>query len=71
MHLSAETTWNQSLQLVGQSREYVESQVAGARRMLAECGIPEEDVVGFRAPYLFTDEQLREVLHAQGFLYDR
>jgi hypothetical protein len=39
--------------------------------MLAECGIPEEDVVGFRAPYLFTDEQLREVLHAQGFLYDR
>lgn len=45
--------------------------MADGRRMLVECGIPEEDVVGFRAPYLFTDDQLREVLHEQGFLYDR
>lgn len=29
------------------------------------------DIVGFRAPYLATDEQVRKVLHDEGFLYDR
>ncbi|EFN58774.1 hypothetical protein CHLNCDRAFT_140524 [Chlorella variabilis] len=56
--------------LVGQDRSYVESEVVGARRQLAECGVPEQDIVGFRAPYLFVDPQLREVLHENGFLYD-
>lgn len=49
----------------------MESEVVGARRQLAECGVPEQDIVGFRAPYLFVDPQLREVLHENGFLYDR
>lgn len=29
------------------------------------------DIVGFRAPYLSTDENVRKVLAANKFLYDR
>jgi len=31
----------------------------------------QEDVVGFRSPYLDTDLQVRDVLSSNGFLYDR
>ena len=48
---------------------------------IAECGscltLPRaaialcSDIVGFRAPYLSTDENVRKVLAANKFLYDR
>ncbi|PRW55946.1 polysaccharide deacetylase [Chlorella sorokiniana] len=56
--------------LAGEPREFVESQVLDGRRQLADCGIPESDIVGFRAPFLSVDPQLRRVLHDNGFLYD-
>ncbi len=57
--------------LAGEPLDYVESQVLGGRRQLADCGVPEGDIVGFRAPFLSVDPQLRRVLHDGGFLYDR
>ncbi|EFN54021.1 hypothetical protein CHLNCDRAFT_136061 [Chlorella variabilis] len=54
------------------SREQVVAEVAGGRAMLAAtCGIPDGDIVGFRAPFLQSRPTLRQVLHgAGGFLYD-
>ncbi|GAB4813456.1 hypothetical protein N2152v2_000502 [Parachlorella kessleri] len=47
------------------------TEIVGQRLWLNQtCGIPLEDVVGFRAPYLlFTPEQ-RQILYENGFLYD-
>ncbi|EFN52368.1 hypothetical protein CHLNCDRAFT_138797 [Chlorella variabilis] len=45
-------------------------EIVGAREKLAECGIPEQDVVGLRAPYLETKPEVRAILHENGFLYD-
>lgn len=57
--------------LAAQPRAFVNAEVLGARRELAACvGVPEDDVVGFRAPYLEVDPDLRHVLHQGGFLYD-
>lgn len=43
----------------------------GVRRWASEeCGIPEEEVRGFRNPYLQTNPTVREVLHDNGFLFD-
>lgn len=37
-------------------------EIVGARDWLVkECGIPQEDVVGFRAPYLIHNSYIREV----------
>lgn len=57
--------------LAGEAQDFVESQVLDGRRQLADCGIPERDIVGFRAPFLSVDPQLRRVLHDGGFAYDR
>jgi len=51
-------------------KEGIEEEVLGARSKLAECGIPESDIVGLRCPYLETKPEVREVLAENGFLYD-
>lgn len=44
------------------SREQVVAEVAGGRAMLAAtCGIPDGDIVGFRAPFLQSRPTLRQV----------
>ncbi|KAL4421045.1 hypothetical protein ABPG77_007520 [Micractinium sp. CCAP 211/92] len=48
----------------------LEKETVGARSQIAECGIPEGDIVGFRAPYLETDIALRKELYTNGFLYE-
>lgn len=57
--------------LAGQPREFVEAQVLDGRRQLADCGISEAGIAGFRAPFLSVDPQLRRVLLDGGFRYDR
>jgi peptidoglycan/xylan/chitin deacetylase (PgdA/CDA1 family) len=46
-------------------------EVLGAQEDLVACGVPEEDVVGLRAPFLESDAALRALLAGNGFLYDR
>ncbi|KAL4457862.1 hypothetical protein ABPG75_012727 [Micractinium tetrahymenae] len=60
----------QHKRLYGANRTFVESEIVGGRAQLAECGVPAEDIVGFRAPYLHIDAPVRQVLAAHGFLYD-
>ncbi|PRW59662.1 polysaccharide deacetylase [Chlorella sorokiniana] len=49
----------------------VADEIVGLRdRLVKQCGIPKQDIVGFRAPYLSTDENVRKVLAANKFLYD-
>ncbi|EFN55781.1 hypothetical protein CHLNCDRAFT_145232 [Chlorella variabilis] len=62
------TTLHESLP--GKDREYLQDEIAGARSKIAECGVPEEDIVGFRSPYLNTGPLVREVLSDNGFLCD-
>jgi len=57
--------------LAGEPLDFVGPQVLGWGGQLADCGVPEGDIVGFRAPFLSVDLQLRRVLHDGGFLYDR
>ena len=58
-------------QLIKLDKSDIEAQIVGGRHEIAACGIPEGDIVGFRAPYLDTNPDVREVLHEAGFLYDR
>ncbi|EFN52371.1 hypothetical protein CHLNCDRAFT_138801 [Chlorella variabilis] len=52
-------------------RDETEEEIMGVRRWASEeCGIPEEEVRGFRNPYLQTNPTVREVLHDNGFLFD-
>lgn len=55
----------------GMPTAQLEKETVGARAELAECGIPEGDILGFRAPYLETDIALRKMLFKNGFLYER
>lgn len=48
----------------------VEREIAEGRRQLVECGVPEADIVGVRAPFLWVDPALRQVVHELGLLYD-
>lgn len=57
--------------LLGLDAAGLEREILGARSELAACGIPEEDVVGLRAPYLETKTEVRQLLHENGFLYER
>lgn len=59
------------VQMVGVDREFVEREIAEGRRQLVECGVPEADIVGVRAPFLWVDPALRQVVHELGLLYDR
>ncbi|PRW33708.1 polysaccharide deacetylase [Chlorella sorokiniana] len=55
----------------GWIREEVDDEVAGGRASLAtKCGIPVADIQGFRQPFLQASATVREVLAANGFLYD-
>ena len=46
-------------------------EMLGVRTWLNEtCGIPLEDMVGFRCPYLAHDPPVREVLFEAGLTYD-
>ena len=46
-------------------------EIAGCRRTLAAlCGLPEAEIVGFRAPFLKPNDHTFRVLHERGFLYD-
>ncbi|KAL4422675.1 hypothetical protein ABPG75_008872 [Micractinium tetrahymenae] len=56
--------------LNGLRKSEIEDEVLGARSKLAACGIPEQDIVGLRCPYLETKPEVREVLEENGFLYD-
>ncbi|KAL4422673.1 hypothetical protein ABPG75_008870 [Micractinium tetrahymenae] len=52
-------------------KKEVEYQIVDARNRLAdECGIPIEDIRGFRNPYLQTAPESRKLLYENGFLYD-
>ena len=46
-------------------------EIAGAKRTLSRlCGIPAEDIVGFRAPFLAPNDHVFRVLSERQFLYD-
>lgn len=60
-----------SHELMGQDYPNTEEEIVGQREWLInECGIPEEDVVGHRSPYLANNPKHREALQKGGFLYD-
>lgn len=48
----------------------MEQEIVGARDDLALCGIPKEKMVGFRAPYLVHNPEVRSILKKNGMLYD-
>jgi peptidoglycan/xylan/chitin deacetylase (PgdA/CDA1 family) len=49
----------------------LEGEIVGERDFLVdECGLPADDVVGFRSPYLIHNPDIRKVLSTHGFLYD-
>ncbi|KAL4419632.1 hypothetical protein ABPG77_008573 [Micractinium sp. CCAP 211/92] len=56
----------------GESLSYEQwiEEVGGQRTWLAQCGVPEEEVQGFRAPYYVTNAALGSALEDLGFLYD-
>lgn len=48
----------------------MEQEMMNAREELAQCGIPKEAMLGFRAPYLVHNQQQREILAKHNMLYD-
>jgi len=49
----------------------LEEEMFGVRDWLnKECGIPLDELVGFRTPYLISNPQTREALKKEGILYD-
>ena len=58
-------------QLRGIGEKKVKEEVGGGKDTLTKCGVPSDDVVGLRAPFLNTDETVRGVLAGSGFLYER
>ena len=48
----------------------MEQEMMGARDDLAQCGIPKEEMNGFRAPYLVHNPEVRSILKKHGMLYD-
>ncbi|PSC73088.1 Polysaccharide deacetylase domain-containing [Micractinium conductrix] len=58
------------ISLKGLDQDTLEDEVLGARSALAECGVPEGDIVGMRNPFLETDSNVRKLLAENGFLYD-
>lgn len=56
---------------MGPAFKNVEAEIMGARDYLTTtCGLPTEDVTGFRSPYLINNPPIRAVLAKNGFLYD-
>ncbi|PSC74206.1 left border a [Micractinium conductrix] len=51
--------------------EQVKEEVEGIKTwMVEECGVPEAEFKGFRAPYLIHNEQYRKVMAAANYTYD-
>ena len=51
--------------------KFTEQEIVGLRDwIINECGIPAEDVVGHRSPYLVNNPKHRQALEKGGFLYD-
>lgn len=49
----------------------VDVEILGSRAYLVfECGIPKEDVVGWRSPYLTTNPISRRLVYKAGYLYE-
>lgn len=59
-----------SHELMGKNYTNTEEEIVGQREWLIACGIPAEDVVGHRSPYLANTPAHREALEKGGFLYD-
>ncbi len=59
------------LQLSTLNYDQIRSEVVGNRQQLAGCGIAEGSIQGFRAPFLNSNPQVRQVLSSNQFLYDR
>jgi hypothetical protein len=51
-------------------RGAIEEEVGGAKDELVRCGLPADEVAGFRTPYLADKPEVREVLAELGFRYD-
>ncbi|PRW60004.1 polysaccharide deacetylase [Chlorella sorokiniana] len=59
------------LSVRGKKYSEVSNEIVGLRdQLVKQCGVPKDDVVGFRAPFLETDETVRKVLADNGFLYE-
>ena len=48
----------------------MEQEIMGARDDLVQCGVPKDKIVGFRAPYLVHNPEVRGILNKNGMLYD-
>ncbi len=48
----------------------MEAEMMNAKKDLMQCGIPEEEMVGFRAPYLVHNPKQRAILAKNKMLYD-
>lgn len=66
---SDHTKSHKSLRGIGEKK--VKSEIEGGKETLTSCGVPADDVVGLRAPFLNTDETVRQVLAENNFLYER
>ncbi|KAI7844629.1 hypothetical protein COHA_001719 [Chlorella ohadii] len=59
------------LSVRGKKYQQVADEIVGLRdQLVKQCGISKDEIVGFRAPFLETDETVRKVLGDNGFLYD-
>jgi hypothetical protein len=58
-------------QIKGMSNSDLTFEILGARSKLVDCGVPEADIAGFRAPFLSSDIADRTFLYENGFKYDR
>ena len=53
------------------SLETFRAEIAGCRKTLSRLAqIPEEEIIGFRAPYLYYNDNSFQILSEQGFSYD-
>lgn len=52
------------------SYEAKENQILGGRDYIVSCGVPKDDVVGHRSPYLSSSSEVRKILNENGYLYD-
>ncbi|KAI3433743.1 hypothetical protein D9Q98_003550 [Chlorella vulgaris] len=51
-------------------RQRIEEEIGGAKDDIVACGIPSDNVVGFRTPYLSDNPDVRQVLFELGFRFD-
>lgn len=60
-------TWEKE---IVKARQYIASLCLFSPLVSLPAGIPESEIVGFRAPDLKYNDAMLEVLHERGFLYD-